>query len=94
MKTEFQESSCFRSAQDINFSIIDREAALLNVRTGAYFGLNEVGTFIWQSYTEGKTFGEVVKAVCLEFKVDASVAMADTKTFTQKILDRGLLQVR
>jgi hypothetical protein len=94
MKTEIKETSGFTSAPDINISVIDGEAALLNVRTGAYFGLNEVGTFIWQAYAEGKTFGDVVKAVCSEFKVDAAVAAVDTKTFTQKILERGLLQVR
>lgn len=94
MKPEFHETSCFLSAPDITVSIIDGEAALLNVRTGAYFGLNKVGTFIWQAYAEGKTFGEVVPVVCREFSVDASVAVTDARVFTQKMLDRGLLRVR
>jgi len=93
MNTDFQGSSCFSVAPDITISVIDGEAALLNVRTGAYFGLNAVGTFIWQSITEGKTFDETVQCICAEFSADVAVAAADARTFTQKMLDRGLLRL-
>jgi Coenzyme PQQ synthesis protein D (PqqD) len=94
MKNDFQETNRFTTAPDVNISVIDGEAALLNVRTGAYFGLNEVGTFIWEGYAEGKSYEEVVQAICREFSVDPQVAVADAKVFTRKILDLGLLQVK
>ena len=92
MKQEFQGVSRFSVSPDIKISVIDGEAALLNVRTGAYFGLNPVGTLIWQSLADGKTFDEAVQVVCKEFAVDAAVAAADARTFARKMLDRGLLQ--
>lgn len=88
------ESSRFVPAPDITASIIEGEAALLNVRTGVYFGLNAVGTFLWKAYSEGQTFGEAVESVCREFSVSPAVAQADARAFTLKILDRGLLQAR
>lgn len=94
MKTEFQDSSRFAASPDVSISVIDGEAALLNVSTGAYFGLNAVGTFIWQTFTAGKTFGETVQGICREFSVDAARAAADARAFTQKILDRGLLRLQ
>lgn len=88
------DSSRFAPAPDITASVMEDEAALLNVVTGAYFGLNAVGTLLWQAYAEGKSFGEAVAAVCKEFAVAPDVARADALTFTRKTLDRGLLRVR
>ncbi|MDD5706632.1 MAG: PqqD family protein [Kiritimatiellae bacterium] len=91
---DIAESDRFEPAPDITASVMEGEAALLNVRTGAYFGLNAVGTFLWNSYAEGKTFGEAVQAVCKEFAVTPDVARRDAAAFTQKTLTRGLLQAR
>lgn len=92
---DIQNDTGFKAAPDIQVSILDGEAALLNVRTGAYFGLNAVGTLIWKAYTEeDRRFDEVVQAICREFSVDAAVAARDARLFTEKILARGLLHPR
>lgn len=91
---DFSEKNCFVVAADVNSTIVSGEAALLNVRTGAYFGLNPVGTFIWQLYGEGKSYADVLPAICQEFSVDPAVAAADAEAFTRKMLDLGLLQIR
>ncbi len=85
-------SKHFSVAPDIKISIIDGEAALLNVRTGAYFGLNAVGTLIWQSFAEGKTFDQTVQRITKEFAAEVSVATADARKFTEKMLALGLLR--
>lgn len=92
---DIQNDTGFAAAPDIQVSILDGEAALLNIRTGAYFGLNAVGTLIWKAYTEEhRPFGEVVQAVCREFSVTPEVADRDARRFTEKILARGLLKPR
>ena len=85
-------SSRFVAAEEINVSVIDGEAAALNVQTGSYFGLNQVGTFIWERYAEGKSLGEVVEALCERFPVDAQTASRDVQAFTRKVVELGLLR--
>ena len=82
----------FTLSPDITIRTLEGEAVLLNLQTGAYFGLNKVGTHIWQLYSEGKPLGEVVTGVCQRFEVDAERAQADVEAFTQRLLERGLLR--
>ena len=79
---------------DITVRVLDGEAVLLNVQTGAYFGLNKVGTHIWQLYSEGKSTAEVVDGVCLRFAVTVERAEADVRAFTERLVERGLLATR
>lgn len=73
---------------------MEGEAVLLNVRTGAYFGLNKVGTLIWQSYGEGKSLDEAVAAVCARYNVASDRANQDVRTLTEKLLAKDLLQAQ
>jgi hypothetical protein len=51
------------------FSDLGGEIALLNMRSGEYFGLNEVGAFIWSLIQEPRTVEEICSAVEREFDV-------------------------
>jgi Coenzyme PQQ synthesis protein D (PqqD) len=83
--------SRYTPSPDITLREFEGEAVLLNVQTGAYFSLNKVGTHIWQLYGEGKTLAEVVEGVCERFEVTPERAEADVRTFTERLVERGLL---
>jgi hypothetical protein len=72
--------------------VLEGEAVLLNIRTGAYFSLNKVGTHIWQLYSSGQSLSEVVGGVCARFAVDPQRAENDVRNLTEQLLERGLLQ--
>ena len=91
MANEIEMLSQFTPHPDLEVRILDGEAVLLNVHTGAYFGTNVVGTHIWQSYTEGKTVAEVIDSVIARFEVDAERAKSDVLAFTESLLKGGLL---
>jgi hypothetical protein len=81
----------YAHSPDVTMRVLEGEAVLLNLQTGTYFGLNKVGTHIWQLYSEGKTLGEVVAGVCQRFEVDLERAQADVEAFTNRLVERGLL---
>ena len=93
MANEIEANSHFTVHPDLEVRILDGEAVILNVRTGAYFGTNSVGTHIWQAYTEGKTVAEVIDSVVARFEVDAEHAQTDVIAFTESLLKSGLLSV-
>jgi hypothetical protein len=83
--------SRYHPAPQITMKVLEGEAVLLNLETGAYFGLNKVGTHIWQLYSEGKSQEEVVAGVVKRFEVDLERARADVEAFTARLAERGLL---
>ena len=84
--------SRFTAAPDVNAKVLEAEAVLLNVKTGAYFSMNKVGTHIWELYGAGRSLSEVVAGVCERFEVTPERAEADVRAFTAALLERGLLQ--
>ena len=87
-----QPEARYKPNPDINVRVLDGEAVLLNIRTGAYFSLNKVGTHIWQLYNDGQTLAGTVGGVCQRFAVDPQRAETDVRNLTEKLLERGLLQ--
>ena len=78
--------------EDVVSRVLDGEAVLLDLASGSYFGLNEVGTVVWE---ELRTHGEVAKAVdkvLEEFEVDRETAERDVSELVTELLDKKLLQ--
>ena len=48
---------------DVLFQELQGEAVLLNLKSGVYFGLDPVGTRIWQLFAEHEVLRDVAQAV-------------------------------
>jgi hypothetical protein len=55
---------------------LDDEVAILNLKTGVYFGLNAVGAWIWNFIQQPRTVAEVRAALLDEFEVAPEPAEA------------------
>lgn len=76
---------------DVVSRVLDGEAVLLDLASGSYFGLNEVGTVVWE---ELRTHGRVEKAVdkvLEEFDVDRETAERDVTELVEELLAKKLL---
>lgn len=56
--------------EDQIFREMDGEAVILNIQTGAYCGLNTVGTRIWQIIQEPVSVVEIRDTLLEEYNVD------------------------
>ncbi len=77
---------------DVLFREIGGESVLAQVEGGEYFGLDEVGTRIWNLLTEGKDVEAIVDAVTAEFEVESTVASADVAALIRDLLRAGLVR--
>jgi len=48
------------------------ELAILNLKTGVYFGLNSVGARIWSLLAETRTVREIRDLILMEYEVEPS----------------------
>ena len=91
MATNIHSDSHYTQNPDVRAEVLDGEAVLLNIQTGTYFGMNKVGTHIWELFGKGKSLSEVVESVHRRFDVTPEQAATDVHTFIQTLLERGLL---
>ena len=71
--------------------VIDDETVLLNLETGIYFGVDQVGQRIWQLVGDGNSLQGIVDSIVAEYEVEARQAESDVLDFTRTLVDKGLL---
>jgi hypothetical protein len=72
---------------------VDVEMVLLDMESENYFGLDEVGTAIWQVMQEKETLQEVFEVLMQEYEVEEEVLEKDLSDFVGKLLESGLVEV-
>ncbi len=72
---------------------LDGEAVLLNVDSGIYYGLNVLGTRIWQLLVEGLDEEAIHRQLLDEYDVDRTQLQTDVSDFLAALIARGLLHV-
>ena len=70
------------------------ESAILNLKAGVYYGLNEVGTKVWKLIQEPKRVSELWDAILEEYEVEPRRCETDIMALLQDLLDNGLIEVR
>ncbi len=73
---------------------LDDEAAILNLKTGVYFGLNEVGAWIWRHIQHPRTVAEVRAAILDEFDVAPERCEADLQALLRDLAQHQLIEIR
>lgn len=73
---------------------LDDEAAILNLKTGVYFGLNEVGAWIWKMIQQPRTVAEVRAALLDEFEVTPEQGEADLQALLRAMAEHQLIETR
>ena len=73
------------------FQQLEDEAVILDVQSGGYFGLNEVGTFVWQQLAAGQEVPGIVRAMRDHYEVDEARASADVTVFLSALQEQGLV---
>lgn len=78
-------------APDQVSTTLDDEVVILNLATGTYFGLNEVGSTIWETLARPRTILELRDAVAREFAVSTEAAERDVRALVDGLIEAGLL---
>ena len=81
----------FQPHPDVLFREIDNECVLLDLGSGTYFGLNEVGTRIWNLLREGLPEDEIVRTIAEEYESDDVTIRADVRRLLSELESRKLI---
>lgn len=68
------------------------EEVILDLSSGTYYGLDEVGARIWTLIGEPSTIQDVCDQLIAEYNAEQSVIERDALRFLEKLDDEGLIQ--
>jgi hypothetical protein len=72
---------------------LEGEAVMLNLASGVYFGLNEVGTRIWALIQEHGSLRKVLEAMQQEYEVAPQTLESDLLLIVEELRAKGLVSV-
>lgn len=82
-----------RASQDQVSCDLDGEAAILNLKTGVYYGLDPVGATIWKLMEQPCTVESIRDAVLQKYEVDEERCQRDLVELLDKLSAEGLIEV-
>ena len=90
MKFSLQDT--VRISEDVVFRELDGEAVLLNLGSGIYFGLNDVGTRIWSLLGQDGALRSVFEAMKQQYDVVPERLEKDLLELVEQMYSKGLVQ--
>ena len=81
----------FEVADSVLSQEVSGETVLLDLHTEKYFGLDPVGTRVWQLLAERKRVGEILSALGIEFDAERDRLESDVMAFLGHLLEAGLI---
>ncbi len=86
-------ASRVRIPTDVMVSQLGGESVLLNLKTESYFGLDDVGTCMWEKLRESASISEAYDQLLAEYDVDAETLRTDLADFLENLERHGLIQI-
>ena len=75
-------------------SIVAGDEVILNTKSGVYFGLNPVGSWIWNLMKEGISVQDIKEKALEKYQVSPEDFERDLIEILQSLADGGLLEIQ
>jgi len=82
-----------RRKQDQLFSEIDGEVVMLSVENSEYYGMDKIGSRIWQLIEKPVTLKQLIGILLNEYEVPEEQCKEDTLKFIEQLLEKDLVEV-
>ena len=93
MKGTYNQLSIVKKISDQVSCDMAGEAIVLNLKSGVYFGMDEVGALIWSLLEKPRTIGEIRDAILEEYDVDSDSCDRDLMSFLDSLQTAGLVEI-
>jgi len=88
------DESSLKKTKWVQWKSVEGEAVLLHAKTGNFFALDEVGTFLWQKLAKKNvTYGDLIISLIGEYNCDEPEARRDVLDFCGRLVAEELLEI-
>jgi hypothetical protein len=74
--------------------IVEKESVFLNLETECYYGLDEIGTRMWQMVTTGESIENAYAELLSEFAVEEWLLRQNLLELLGQLVENGLLRIQ
>ena len=92
-KVVMNESDMVSIRPDVLSRTVNGEELILDLEDGKYFGLSEVGVFIWQAIKEPISLNHLIDAILQEYEVERAAAQEDLLQLLGELQEKGLVTI-
>lgn len=75
------------------FRELEGESVILDLDSESYFGLDQIGTRMWQAVTAADSIEAAFDVLLEEYEVEADTLRTDLSELLDTLLARGLIEV-
>ena len=79
--------------EQVLFQELEGESVLLNLDTETYFGLDDVGTRMWEALTGSDAIESAYNSLLTMYDVSPEELRQDLTELVEQLLDKGLLSL-
>ncbi|MBL4763828.1 MAG: PqqD family protein [Colwellia sp.] len=83
----------YQLAENVLFQKVAEETVILEPKTGEYYTLNAMGTFMVEQFQQGHSKVEVIDSVLEKYQVDDVEACQDIDELLTQMVKQGLFSV-
>ncbi|MBN1791217.1 MAG: lasso peptide biosynthesis PqqD family chaperone [Bacteroidales bacterium] len=92
-KKEITPDTILQRKSDLLFNQIDGEVVMLSIENSEYYGMDKVGSRIWELLEQPVSFKELVGKLIKEYEVSEKQCIEDTLAFLKKLKDKKILLI-
>ena len=86
-------SSKVQWSNDQIAATVDREVVILSVQRGSYYGLDDIGSEIWQGMEKPVSVDSLCAKLAAKYDADHEIIARDVMTLLEKLAGEGLITV-
>ena len=90
---EIEDNQVFTVSKDVLFQEVSGETVLLDLASEQYFGLDEVGTRVWQLLNEGQSLDAMLEVLLEEYEVERERLEGDVRALLESLIEAGLVEL-
>lgn len=72
---------------------MDGETVMMSIENSEYYGVGGAGSRIWELLESPVSLEQIVKTLCVEFKVDETTCQNDVVRFIGELQSHGLVSL-
>lgn len=88
---DYPEIMRWKKSPDVIERTIEEEAVLLDLKSGVYYSLDRVGTWVWNQISEAVSEENLADALTSEYEVTAEQARQDLAELLSDLSKEGLI---
>ncbi len=89
MRLELDMDSIVSRRADLVATDIDQDKVFLDIALGKYYGINRVGSSIWDIAEQPVSIADICRELMGRFEIDEATCKKETLAFCQSLVESG-----